>query len=334
MTKTKLYIIAFLLVFTFLSCEKEEKPITPYDRGNVISQVINTGENGDYSKQVFYDLETNSIIKTVDRTSWDLAFKTGVNEIVVLLNSANKMLAANLSTTNFDSVTSYDENNLTFNWDHSSGLIDSMALKDVVDNGVVTNNVYIIDRGENPDLSVRGVKKFQLINATPSTYTIKYANIDGSNSHEYTISKNQEVNHVCFSFDNSGSIVDIEPNKTAWDLLFSQYTYSFYVTNPPLAYSVNGTLLNPHLVEGAKVFGKEFNDVNLDDVFNNLLSDTLDVIGYNWKYYNMDLSKYTIYPLRNYLIKSQEGFYYKLRFVDFYDGQGIKGNPTFEIKKI
>lgn len=329
MEKQIKYIVILFALFLF-SCEKEEQPIKPYDRGDVLVRTINTGNNGDYSKQLFYDIETNTVVKTVNRTSWDLGFSSNTFLPHIILNSSNKMEAAELNTTNFDSITSVNTTSLNFTWDHSSGLKDSLALK----NAISTQHVFIVNRGDNPDLSARGIKKIQVLNYNDSTYVLKHADVDNNNLHIDTIKMNQTVNFTSFTFDFGGNIVDVEPNKETWDLLFSQYTHTFYISNPPTSYSVNGTLLNPYLVSGAKVFNKPFSDVSLDDLATHPLSDTLDVIGYNWKYYNLDESQYTVYPNQNYLIQNQEGFYYKLRFVDFYDDMGIKGTPKFEMIKL
>lgn len=326
---------SFLLVITFLfSCEKEETPIEPFDKGSAQVISINTGVNGDYSKQIFYDLSTNEIVKTIDRTIWDLGFESTPTGVNVTLNSSNKMQAAVTSYTDFYGFTSLSGQTLEYKWDHSSGLADSIVLKDWLIGGIPTNKVFIIDRGEAPNNSSRGMKKLQILSVTASEYTIKYANINGTDEHIFTVTKDPTKNNTCFSFNNGGSVVDVEPNKNDWDVIFTQYTYSFYVTNPPLAYSVNGTLLNPLQCKGVKVFDKNFADITINDVASYNLTDTLDVIGYDWKFFDMDASYYTIYEYKNYLVQDRLGFYYKLRFIDFYDNQGTRGTPKFEIERL
>lgn len=329
----KYLLIISTLAFLF-SCEKEEQPIEPYNRGDVTTVAISTGNNGDYSKQIFYRLSDNQVVKTISRTIWDLGFEASANGFIVTLNSANKAQAAQLNTTNFDSVTDISGMTLTYTWDHSSGEFDSLALKNWIDGGIPTQYVYIIDRGENPDFSGRGKKKLQINDVDNATYTITYANIDGSDKHTLVINKDYELNNVCFSFDDGGKIVDVEPKNDQWDLLFTQYTTEFYVATPTLAYSVNGTLINRTFVQGVKVFDQNWSDIDVNDIGAYNFNDTLDVIGYDWKFYDMDNSQYTVYDFKNYLIKDKEGFFYKLRFVDFYDDLGVKGTPKFELKKL
>lgn len=326
--------IFLILVVGLTSCEKEEEPIQPFDRGATKVVSINTGVNGDYSKQIFYDLNANEIVKTVDRISWDLGFESAPTGVNVTLNSSNKMQAARTAYSDFYGFTSLQGMTLDYKWDHSSGLADSLALKDWLSNGLPTNKVFVVDRGDAPDASARGLKKLQILSATATEYTIKYANINGTDEHTFVVTKDGTKNNTCFTFDNGGAIVDVEPNKNDWDVLFTQYTYSFYVADPPLPYMVNGTLLNRTVCKAVKVFDKNFQDITIDDVSDYTLNDTLDVVGYDWKYFDMATSQYSVYDYKNYILQDKLGFYYKLRFVDFYDDQGIKGTPKFEIERL
>jgi hypothetical protein len=41
-----------------------------------------------------------------------------------------------------------------------------------------------------------------------------------------------------------------------------------------------------------------------------------------------------VLPEMIYLLKSKEGYYWKLHFVDFYDSNGDKGSPAFEYQEL
>jgi hypothetical protein len=60
------------------------------------------------------------------------------------------------------------------------------------------------------------------------------------------------------------------------------------------------------------------------------LSDRKDVIGWDWKSFDLQKGAYDIIGERTYLISSNAGFKYKLRFVDFYNAARQSGHPTFE----
>ncbi len=316
------------------SCFKEEDPITPFDRGDSITQVISTGDNGDYGDQVFYDISGNKVVKVIDRTSWDLGFETSPTGTTVRLNGANKMQASKTGITDFNAITNITSLTLTFDWDRASGSQDSVALLDWISGGIPTNEVFIIDRGETPSLSVRGFKKLQIISVNATEYVIKYANVNGSNEQTKTIPKQTDKNFTCFSLAGNGDIVNAEPDADDWDLVFTQYLHTFYDSDPAVYYSVNGVLLNPKNVKAALVSDKNYADITINEVSTHPLSGFWNTIGYDWKIFDFDTELYQIDFNKSYLILDRKGLYYKLRFIDFYNSSGVKGFPKFEFQKL
>ena len=323
-----------MLIVVATSCFKEEDPITPFDRGNSTTQVISTGNNGDYGDQVYYSISDNNVVKVVDRTSWDLGFETTSAGTVVRLNGANKMQASTTGITDFTAVTNLTSLTLTFDWDKASGSVDSVALMDWISGGVATNEVFIVDRGETPSLSSRGYKKVQILSVTNTEYVIRYANVDGSNDQTKTIPKQLNKNFTCFSLAGSGDVINAEPDADDWDLVFTQYMHTFYDSDPYVYYSVNGVLLNPKNVKAALVLDKAYSDITIDEVSTNPLSGFWNRIGYDWKIFDFTTELYQIDFNKSYLLLDRKGFYYKLRFIDFYNSSGIKGYPKFEFEKL
>jgi hypothetical protein len=163
-------------------------------------------------------------------------------------------------------------------------------------------------------------------------YFYHFANLDGTN--DITMNITKDVNYNFSFLSLNGNITSIEPLKENWDLTFTQYTYIFYDQTPITPYIVTGCLSNRNKVEVAKVFDKDFADITFADVNNYSFSSDIDAIGYSWKEYDFDTSSYIIYYTKNYIIKTTEGKYYKLHFIDFYDGLGVKGTPTFEFQEL
>jgi hypothetical protein len=56
-------------------------------------------------------------------------------------------------------------------------------------------------------------------------------------------------------------------------------------------------------------------------------SRKLNEIGYDWKAYDQDANQYTIVPNKYFVIRDVTGNYFKIKFVSFYNDQGIKGFP-------
>ena len=63
------------------------------------------------------------------------------------------------------------------------------------------------------------------------------------------------------------------------------------------------------------------------------LTNDADIIGYDWKEYFFEAGYYVVDTETVYILQKENNFY-KLRFVDFYDSEGKKGNIKFEIQKI
>ena len=316
---------AVLAIFSVLlmSCEKEELPVPAHDPGNVITN--NVQMESDYRYQLFFDLETNTMVKKTFKKIWDLGFEASEYGYRVILNSAKAMFIANTHQADFFAVS--DTVGLNFRWDAISGNLDSTA----IDDWRGTNDVYVIDRGFDEAGLHQGFSKIVLLSVASDEYLVKFSNLDGTNEMSLTIAKNDSFNFSFLSLD--GNIVSAQPEKGGWDLVFSQYTHVFE-GNPPTPYLVTGCLSNRNKVEVAAVFDKDFDSITLDDKESYSFYSEINSIGYNWKEYSFSTGSYTIFIDKNYIIKSTEEKYYKFHFIDFYDALGAKGNPTFEFQEL
>ena len=59
-----------------------------------------------------------------------------------------------------------------------------------------------------------------------------------------------------------------------------------------------------------------------------------DLLKDHWKYYNFEAGSYTVEVGLNYVIKNRKGYFYKLRFVEFYNNLGQKGYPAIEYQQL
>ena len=328
------YFILIITFSVFTSCFQEDEPVSPYvSPPGVKTNVASIGPL--YDKQLFYDLETDSFVKIVDRNAWDLALESTSSGYHIFINSSKLMKVA--KTGNSDFSITYSTVGLDWKYDNSGGWSDSTAFGEwgIETSGNVTSyeEVYIIDRGLSPTGNNIGYKKIKILGLNNNNYQIQFANLDGSSSQMITIPKSDNHHFVYLSFDNG--VVDIEPPKSSWDLLFTQYTALVKQQSTGIIenYSVNGTLLNPHQVVASREFSKSFEDILFSDLANYQYTKKRDIIGYDWKDYDFDLSVYIIFPNRNYIVKSVEGNYFKIRFTSFTNDLGERGYPTFEVSK-
>ncbi|MCC6447711.1 MAG: HmuY family protein [Chitinophagaceae bacterium] len=163
-------------------------------------------------------------------------------------------------------------------------------------------------------------------------YTIRVADINGDNDREMTIPKNDNYNFQFLFLNPTEKLIDAEPIKTDWDIVFTQYTHVFYDMNPPTPYLVTGCLTNRYETMALMDSTTSYENINYEYAITKILSTEINTIGYTWKVYSQDV--YITNPKLNYIIRTQDGAYYKLHFIDFYDSNGNKGTPTFEYQKL
>lgn len=308
--------------------------ITPHSRGNVKTDTIRMTEN--YLFQVYYDLNSGTVVGTNEKTSSDLGFECNPNGSHVILNTSDFMKVADMGQVLFGAP--YDTTGLKMKFDKSNGGTDSTAIGTwFTMNGPDTlsnNHVYAVSRGL--DVSGNPLGMYQVIfdSLKKGTYFFRYALLQGGTVFHGSVTKDPSVNYLFFSFQ-SGSIQHLEPSKSSYDLLFTQYTTMLFTSQGiPYPYLVTGVLLNRNQVEAVSDTIHAFSAISFDLLSSLNFSHNLDAIGYDWKYYSFKTGAYTIRPGLVYIIHGIKGFYYKLRFIGFYDKAGRKGYPVIEFQQL
>ena len=130
-------------------------------------------------------------------------------------------------------------------------------------------------------------------------------------------------------------MLPVEPQQQTYDLLFTQYTTMLFTDQGiPYPYLVTGVLLNRSIVEIAVDSTTDFFSITHDLALSVSYTKALDAVGYDWKYYSFKTGVYTIRPKLSYIIHGVSGLYYKLRFVGFYNKDGLKGYPVIEYQQL
>jgi len=324
--------IILLLLLSLQSCFKEEALIPPHEQGDLEEGQAALGSY--YENQVYFDLYDNEEVSSSSINAYDLSFESKNGGWIIRLNSAQFMLAGNSRDTIFSADLNVDDLNMIF--DKSDGNPDSTAIGQWYevseDSAWSLQQVYLLDLGTDREGASLGQKKIQF-GMLGNDYLLRYANMDNSGDTLVPIVRDPAMDQVYYSFDKG--FVDIAPAPDRWSLLFSKYT-TMLVTDEgeDYPYLVVGLLLNPNEVAAARDTIHDFMDMDRDDIADLEFTIQSDVIGYDWKYYNFDAGVYTIVPDMNYVIRDRDGFFYKLRFVDFYSDEGVKGYPTFEFVRL
>ena len=316
----------------------------PHDPGDVETKAIGLTGDYNYEKQVYFDLGSGQEIASNLKSDWDLGFECGALGNHIILNTSTFMLIGNSGLTDFD--VNIDTTGMDWRFDKSDGNLDSTAIQEWVQFSgsdsilVYSNHVHVINRGYDEAGKLLGLKKIVFQKLSENSYTFRYSNMDGSDDNIFTIQKDNEVSFVYFSFEEGGMQLTLEPRKNDWDLLFTQYTTMLTTDEGELyPYLLTGVLSNRNgiLVHEDSLLG--FPDISINDALSKDYSDAMDEIGYDWKDLIGDVTgggnlTYVIIEGRNYLIQDTDGFYYKLRFINFYNDDGVKGYPTFEYQRL
>ena len=308
----------------FLGCEKPEKPVVPHETGESITSLIELGS--DYSKQYFFDLYSDQIVAENFRSTWDLSFECGALGNHIILNSSLLQYAAYTEYSNFLFVS--DTVNSIWKWDDPKGNFQNTALPAFEFNE--SSNVILLDLGRNEQGENRGIKKMQVLNVNNDSWQIRYSNLDNSSDTTLTIQKDNSKTFMQFSLLQH-QLLEVMPEKNSWDLKFTTYTEGLLTEdNDSIAYLVVGVLINSNNVLSVKKETISFNDIDFSFAKNLELSSDLNTIGYDWKTYDFDNGYYTVNFSYVYIISDTNGYFYKLRFIDFYNDSGEKGNIKFE----
>ncbi len=323
-------LVIVFLAFTFSSCEKKEEPVVlPKSNDSLQLESASLGPN--YDKQIFLNIDTKEQT-VIENNIWDLYFDADHNGYLIYMNGGKGILIANSGSTKFNTVS--NPSSLVWRWDAANGLEDSLVLKNWLNKKTNYSNdsVYVIDRGSQITDNSRYML-FKIISVNNSSYELKISNVDGSNIHDFSVAKDQNKAHVYFSFDNGGTYLNVEPDIDNWHITFLRYRWVYYQFNPPLLYTVTGIYINNKRVIAAVDSSMKFTDINSNTCSQFHYSSNRDAMGFDWKVYNFSTGKYVTRNFVNYiLITNYPEKYHKIRFIDFYDNNGLKGTPRFEVQ--
>jgi len=324
----------YLLIFGLQSCEKAEKPYALHKKPNdsMVLVQVNMGEA--YDNQVYINfLDSNFIKNTVKNTCWDLGFDCNANSKNIWMNGGKGVLLGTIGKDNF--IANVNPNKVTWRWDASSGG-DSIVLKNWYNEFTQRScdSIYIIDRGVEAESGFRYFQ-FKLRMLDPFTFAIEFADSKGKFISSCIIPKDISKSNVYFDF-KSGKALNFEPRVNDWHFCFLRTRWIYYDFSPPLLYSVTGIQINSKLFSVAVDSSLNFIEICKADMNKFSFSGKRDVIGFDWKVYDFNQGRYITRNYVNYLLKMHgpNPKYYKLRFIDFYSKQGVKGSPKFELIEI
>lgn len=327
-----------ILIFTLIvltACEKEELPVVlpPKPEG---MKLMNIDMSEQYHREHFVNLNDGRTWQS-DNNSWDLQFESSPNGNLIYMNGGREVLIAN---TGYKTFKPCDLKKMKWRWDGASGMRDSTVLANCFGPGHLPHDsVYVIDRGIRVPKEERYFL-FKVVSVNDQAYEIEFTNPTANNKIRTTIPKDHNKCFVYFSFSNGGLYQNFEPHKNEWHIRFKRYRWIYYEFNPPLLYTVVGVHINTGMVQVALDSTFAFNEIKHDQAKDLTFSSQRDVIGFTWKWPDFTATgvRYITRNHWNYFIEEKTGTFprklFKLRFIDFYNDNGVKGTPRFEYQQI
>lgn len=304
-------------------------------------QLITCGPG--YNKQSYINLK-NGTEKLVANDAWDLAFTAfSFQDAGIFINeSSGSTQGQNLpltelydahvtdfnATITLDSITNSRFLNSEKSWSYGA-FNEPRSLADPFDFGwgkyipsgqrVAGEKIYVLK------LRNGRYKKIKIESLIGTTYTIKYANLDGSEEVVKTINKMpvRPTKLIYFSM-TTNEVVDVMPTD-GFDLMYGRYISLAKDPNGTIEqqYNVTGILTGPG-VQAVAAKGIDPETVSHLDYANSYSSQT-DIIGYDWK--TLVGTSWSIAKDRVYFVKTAENRVWKIVIIDF-EGSST-GNAVF-----
>lgn len=303
---------------------------------NLFSQNQSISLLPSYTNQSFYSLK-NGEVANLNNTDWDLAFSTATMSSSIRINAGigtelysyplgdttdwNNFNSSNLS--NWLPIYNSDTNWFVGAFDKNSTSMFDMGwgMYSMITHHVTGDSLYAIK-------TVGGDwKKLWIQKLANDEYTFKYANLDGTNEINTSVSKfnYSDKNFIYYSLDQN-SVLDREPNSIDWDITFTKYITP--VQGMP--YGVTGVMSNDG-VQVAQV--DNLPDPNsYTDYSQHLMSTEINTIGYDWKSFDMSTFSYSVEPYRCYFVKDLQDKVWRIIFTSF-EGSST-GNIEFNTQEM
>lgn len=290
-----------------------------------------------YAQQAYIKLATANTTQLAN-TSWDLAFSAiGMQDGGVFINESSSSGASaaaaialyDAPTANWaDAINSADltmrRYNPEINWQNGA-FNETRNPANPLDFGWGTYNPALNEVTGNKVFAVKlrnaTFKKVQIVRLNASGYTLRYANLDGSNEMMVTIPKTSPDQFLVY-FSFASGIVTTVP--TGWDLQMCRYTTDV-LDNMGVAqpYVVVG-MLSGKGVQVARATAVNPATVAFS-TYADSLSSEVKKFGSDWKAFN---TTWSVPADRAYFVKTAANRLFKLIPIDF-EGSST-GTGTFE----
>jgi hypothetical protein len=289
-----------------------------------------------YANEIYYSMK-NKEVSSFARDSWDIAFRTLIRSSSIITNDGTGVVLWSYPKADTSGWATVDTSGLStwtqmFNdpadWENGAFSRNSKAFPDYgwgvynqQTHDVVGDSLFIIQLRDGSFRKLRIIRK----NSVNNIYYFRVANLDGSAQQDLSVNCNNYLTREFVGFSlETNLVVDYQPAKTDWDVVFTKYM-SIQPDGQP--YPVTGVLSN----QGVR--SKKFSPVSLGygDYTIGVWDSTRSSVGWQWKYIDSNYV-YHIVDSTVYFVKTLGGDIYKLVFTKF--AGSSTGLIVFETEKV
>ncbi|NNK89363.1 MAG: T9SS type A sorting domain-containing protein [Saprospiraceae bacterium] len=305
-------------------------------------QMVTVGSG--YVWQAYYNFETGQAA-IVENDAWDIGFSNFgqidggifINESVSFMANPMVLYLAPTNDWNEDiSDTSvYVDSIALFNpeQDWAEGAFNTpkdpddfadygWGTYDPSTHAIMGDRVFVIKKRNGQYI------KFMMNSLAGGMYDFRYANLDGSDERNFTITRSDYADSplIFFSLDTIDLLEDMPSN---YDLIFQRYSAPLDAGDEIVQYTVTGVLLAPGS-EGLEAKGVDPITVDHKEYLSDLTTIP-SAIGHEWKYFDF-ASGWVVANDRVYFVKTRNDAYYKVFFTGF--SGSSTGFFTFEVTEL
>lgn len=316
-----------------------------------VNDSVSTGAS--YANDVYYNMNTGSTGSTANN-NWHIAFQMAPqfgpsSSASILANHAVnnvQVFSLNLSATaKFATLSASDTvgktnperelvgSNKTWNIGAFNRNKDQSNLFDYgwgkynqTTNNLSGDSIYLVKVGTTTAYKI-WVQEYVSHPADSIAWKVRIATFSGGSDTTLIIPRNKAPYNFTdrlFAYVNLGtySILDREPSKSNWDLVFTRYKDTATQMGLTLTMNVSGVLQHPN------VSVAEVPNAAMPSLTNLNFIDSINTLGYDWKYYPGSYPY--IVSNTNYFVKNKlSNMYYVLQFTAF----GGSANGLYSFKK-
>jgi len=269
-----------------------------------------------YANMIYYSLGTGAKVQA-PAAGWDLQIWTNLMSASIRTNDGAGAQLYQLQNHDTSAWSSVDTTgmvpiyNADTSWEISAFNANqtghpNYGWGNYTGNGNLTGIKIFVIKTVNSNFKKIWVKR--LMNG--DEYEFAVADLDGSNETTFTITKTGFSSKVFIYYSiDSAQVLNIEPPTTDWDVVFRRYWAV------DTGYVVAGVLSHPNVIVG-EARGV---DVASNDYYSALFNESIAVIGYDWKTFNMTVNppRWELADSLAYFVMAQDGYIYKVVFTGF-----------------